>query len=238
MQTSVDAQASIRIVGELHDRNIDQYELISARRALRLLKGNLGQDRLCDLIKEQVAKGNKLFRDHVERSGGRTETGTITIEATNLTVTDFCAWLSRAFTRQDVLIAAQPEHYLMDMVDSHGPHVVETLGDHVVGFHTGGWDESQVAESGGVDRRQSTLTLDDDGTVFGSVSTAFFEAPDGMSAELSITLPATSAPEAIEQHLQHFSVEFRSWMLMAAAESRASVIWPEKTCSDNVYCNY
>jgi hypothetical protein len=47
-------------------------------------------------------------------------------------------------------------------------------------------------------------------------------APEGgMRAELSVTLPATSAPAAIEQHLQHFSVEFRSWMRRAAAETPA-----------------
>ena len=42
-----------------------------------------------------------------------------------------------------------------------------------------------------------------------------------MRAELSVTLPATSATGAIEQHLQHFSVEFRSWMRRAAAETPA-----------------
>ncbi|KAF2487782.1 hypothetical protein BDY17DRAFT_289676 [Neohortaea acidophila] len=214
-------QASVRIAGEPNDGNIDQYELISARRALALLKGKLGQERLRELIKEQVAEGNQLFRDHVKRSAGRTETGKITIEATNLSVADFSGWLSRAFTRQDVLIAAQPEHYVMDMVDPNGPHVVETLGDVIVGFYMGGWDQSQVTgENDGVDRRRSTLRLDDDGTVLGSVSTAFLDAPHGMSAELSITLPATSAPDAIEQHLEHFSVEFRSWMLAAAAEKQ------------------
>ena len=39
-----------------------------------------------------------------------------------------------------------------------------------------------------------------------------------MRAELSVTLPTTSAPYAIDQHLEHFSVEFRNWMLLAAAE--------------------
>ena len=110
----------------------------------------------------------------------------------------------------------------MDMADPSGPHVVETLGEHVVGFYMGGWDESQVDAdtSDSTETRRSLLKLDDDGTVFGSVSTTFLEARHGMTAELSVTLPATSAPEAIEQHLRHFSAEFRSWMLMAASEIR------------------
>ncbi|MFJ1764900.1 hypothetical protein ACIOD2_31555 [Amycolatopsis sp. NPDC088138] len=212
--------ASVRIAGEPDDRNIDRYELDSARRALRLIKGNLG-DRLPALVGEQIAAGNAFFRDHVQRSGGEQATGTVTIEATGLTAAGFSAWMTRAFTREDVLIAAQPEHYLMDMADPRGPHIVEALGEHVVGFRMGGWDESEVP--GGTDRRHSLLTLDDDGTVFGSVSTSFREAAHGMTVELSVTLPATSAPEAVEQHLQHFSVEFRSWLLLAAAETNESI---------------
>lgn len=221
MTIDTNTGASVRISGETDDRNIDRYELISARRALRLLKGNLGYDQLHALVSEQIAEGNALFRDHVERSAGEQVTGMTTIEADGLTAADFSAWMIRAFARRDVLIAAQPEHYLMDMADPHGPHVVETLGDHVVGFYMGGWNEGEidVDESESADKRYSLLKLDDDGTVFGSVSTSFFGAPSGMVAELSVTLPATSAPDAVEQHLEHSSVEFRSWMLHAAAET-------------------
>ncbi|KAK4905579.1 hypothetical protein LTR49_025148 [Elasticomyces elasticus] len=200
------APASVRLAGEPDDRSIDRIELISARRALRLLKGNLGPVGLHALVKKQKAAGNDVFRDHSIRSAGKEATGTITIEATNLTAADFSAWMMRAFACQGALIDAQPEHYLMDMTDQQGPHVVETLGDHVVGFYMGGWDESQIMDTDcdGVDRRRSTLRLDDDGTVVGHVSTTFRETEH----------------EAIEQHLQHFSVEFRNWMLMAAAETQ------------------
>ena len=75
---------SVRILGELDDRSIDRYELTSARRALRLIKGKLGPERLHALVIEQVAEGNTFFRDHVKRSGGERATGTITVEATGL----------------------------------------------------------------------------------------------------------------------------------------------------------
>lgn len=225
MTSDTNMEASVRISGETDDRNIDRYELLSARRALRLLKGNLGRERLHALVSEQIKEGNAIYRDHVKRSGGQKTTGAITIEATGLTAADFSAWMIRAFARQDVVIDAQPEHYLMDVTDPRGPHIVERLGEHVVGFYMGGWDESEVAidDTDSTDKRHSLLTLDNDGTVFGSVSTSFIETEHGMSAELSVTLPATSAPGTIEQHLQHFSVEFRSWMLMAAAETRKNV---------------
>lgn len=211
--------ASVRIAGETDDKNINQYELESARRALRLIKNNLGSEQLHSLVSKEILKGNDLFRDHVKRSAGKQATGTVTIEAIGLTAADFSDWMSRAFIREDVLIDAHPEHYLMNSSDPKAPHIVETLGRHVVGFFMGGWDKSETS-TGDADKHHSHLALDDDGTVFGSVSTLFKETADGMIAELSVTLPATSAPDAVEQHLQHFSVEFRNWMLLAATEIR------------------
>lgn len=222
MTNDTTSPASVRIAGEPNDRNIDLYELQSARRALRLLKGNLGGEQLLELVSPQVKEGNDLFREHVKQSAGREVSGSTTIETTGLSAADFSEWMMRAFAREDVLIAAQPEHYLMHMSDPKGPHVVETLGDHVVGFYMRAWDQSGVDTHGeSTDKRHSTLRLDDDDTLFGSVSTEFIEASGGMKAELSVTLPAT-APHAVEQHLQHFSVEFRSWMLQAAAETAAN----------------
>ena len=221
MTVNTTSVATVRIAGEADDTTINRYELDSARRALRLLKGNLGPERLHALVKEQIVAGNALFRDHVARSNGEQATGTITLEASGLAAADFSAWMSRAFTRPDVLLAAHPEHYL---IDPKGPHIVETLGDHVVGFYIGAWDQSNVRVDGVVNsnKRYSQLLLDDDRTVFGSISTLFSDTADGMRAELSVTLPATSAPYAIDQHLEHFSVEFRNWMLLAAAEISTS----------------
>ena len=220
--SDIDTDASIRIAGETDGRNIDHYELTSARRALRLIKQSLGAERLHALVGEQVAKGNAFFRDHVERSNGEMATGTITIEADGLAPADFGGWMTRAFAQNDILIGAHPEHYLSAVGDPRGPHIVETLDDHVVGFFIGAWDDSKVPPQSGGDnanRRHSVLKLDDDETVFGSVSTAFHATPQGMRAELSVALPK-SAPGAVEQHLEHFAVEFRSWMRLAAAETR------------------
>jgi hypothetical protein len=50
------------------------------------------------------------------------------------------------------------------------------------------------------------------------VANAFVEEADGLIARLSVTLPSTCGPEVVEQHLEHFAVEFRNWILAAAAE--------------------
>jgi hypothetical protein len=213
-------KASVRIVGEADDESINRYELSSALRALRLIKSSLGQERLYDLVKPQIAEGNALFREHVKNSAGKQATGTVKIEAIGLKAADFAAWMLRAFSRAEVLIAAHPEHYAMDISIPGRPLIVETLGDHVIAFKMAGWEKASDGSTESTDKRQSLMVLADDETVFGSVATLFTDTTDGMIAELSVTLPATSAPYAINQHLEHFSVEFRNWMLMAAEDIR------------------
>jgi hypothetical protein len=218
MTIDIGAEAAIRIAGEPDHTSIDRYELEAARRALRLLKHSLGSDRLYTIARRQAAEGNAFYREHVKRSNGEQATGTVVLEADGLTVPVFGEWMSRLFARHHALIDAHPEHYVIDSGDARGPHIVEMMGDHVVGFHMGVWDEN----SDGAGLRRSQMALDDDGTVFGAVAVAFRPAPNGMFAELSVTLPATCASRAVEQHLHHFAVEFRNWMALAATETRAN----------------
>lgn len=76
------------------------------------------------------------------------------------------------------------------------------------------------ATSGTADEaRRSLLTLDD-GTVVGSIANAFADEKDGFTLRLSVTLPETAAPEVIQQHLEHFAVEYRNWIVQAAAEQQ------------------
>ena len=86
------------------------------------------------------------------------------------------------------------------------------------------WDESATPETttpvpddAAPRGRRSHLVLED-GTVVGSIANSFAEEENGFTARLSVTLPVTCGPEVIDHHLQHFAVEFRNWILRAAAE--------------------
>ncbi|MBT2551029.1 hypothetical protein [Arthrobacter sp. ISL-65] len=214
------------MTGEDGDGSIEGFELVSARRALKLLKGNLGRARLLELLQDEIAAGNDFLRAHAERSAGRERTGTTTLRAHGITAAQFTGWLSQAFAHEDVLLAGHPEHYSIHSEAGGNVNIVETLGDHVGSFYMREWDQSVVteqeqdqpvapAETAGP--RRSRLALGD-GTVVGSISNSFDEEPDGFTARLSVTLPATCDPDVVEQHLQHFAVEFRNWILTAAAE--------------------
>jgi hypothetical protein len=206
--------ATVRVAGG--DVSIDRFEVVAARRALALLKGALGRERLLDLLRDEIAAGSAYLREHVERSGGRETTGTTTLEADGISAERFVAWLSQAFGREDVLLAGHPEHW---SIHPSGGRVtiVETLGDHVCSFVMREWDDAATPPRDGTYGRRSHLVLDD-GTVVGSISNSFAETDGGFTARLSVTLPETCGAAVVDHHLEHFAVEFRNWILGAAAE--------------------
>jgi hypothetical protein len=224
MTTTSTTEQWVRLAGEDTDATIDGFELFSARRALRLLKDNLGRERLLELLRDEIAAGDAFLREHIDRSAGAEATGTTTLHAHGITAAEFGAWLGRAFAREDVMLAGHPEHYSIHAAPGHNVNIVETLGEYVCSFFMRPWDDSVVPEQGSpaaagakpAGRRSHMLLAD--GTVVGSIANAFDEQPDGFAARLSVTLPATCAPDVVEQHLEHFAVEFRTWILAAARE--------------------
>ncbi|WP_223693560.1 hypothetical protein [Leifsonia poae] len=227
MSRATNIQATVRLSGENTDATIDGFELFSARRALELLKRKLGRERLVELLADEIAAGDAFLRGHLERSAGEEATGTTTLRARGITAAAFGAWLGAAFAREDVMLAGHPEHYSIHAAPGQNVNIVETLDEYVCSFFMRPWDDSVIVdqELPAADRsrpagRRSHMLLAD-GTVVGSIANAFDEEPDGFTARLSVTLPATCAPAVIDQHLEHFAVEFRTWILRAATERSA-----------------
>ncbi|SEE30536.1 hypothetical protein SAMN04489740_1087 [Arthrobacter alpinus] len=221
----------VRLVSEDTDESIDGFELFSARRALGLLKGKLGRERLLELLHDEIAAGDAFLRTSVERSDGQERTGTTRLRAHGITAAQFTAWLGRAFSRNDVMLAGHPEHYSIHAQPGGTVNIVETLGEYVCSFFMREWDDSVLVKrpsdtSAKPAGRRSQLLLED-GTVVGSIENAFDEELDGFTATLSVTLPAICGPDVIRQHLEHFAVEFRTWILRAAAAPAGpeSVVW-------------
>lgn len=223
--TAGSSTPTVRLEGDDSDSTIDGYELFGGRRALALLKGKLGRDRILDLLADEVADGDAFLRDHLSRSAGEEATGTATLRAHGITADEFTGWLARAFAREDVMLAGNPEHYSIHAEPGANVNIVETLHDKVCSFFMRPYDASIIVDqelpAGKPAGRRSHMLLAD-GTVVGSIANAFDEEDDGFTARLSVTLPATCAPDVIEQHLEHFAVEFRTWILRAAQELRAA----------------
>lgn len=221
MTTPSAPRHSVRLAGETTDSTIDRFELSSARRALALLKDKLGREQLLHLLSDEIAAGDAFLRDHLARSDGQETTGTTTLRAHGTSAAEFTRWLGRAFAREEIMLAGHPEHYSIHAEPGSDVNIVETLGDQVCSFFMRPYVASVIVdEAPPSDKpagRRSHMLLAD-GTVVGSITNAFDEEQDGFTARLTVTLPATCAPDVIEQHLEHFAVEFRTWILAAAAE--------------------
>jgi hypothetical protein len=209
--------AWVRLAGAPDDSTIARFEVRAARRALALLKAKLGRERLLELLADEITAGEAYLRDQVARSAGEELTGTTTLHAHGITAAQFTGWLSQAFGREDVLLAGHPEHYSIHAAGGR-VDIVETLGDHVCSFSMREWDEATApaAPTG----RRSRLVLGD-GTVVGGITSSFTDVEGGFTASLSVTLPASCGPAVVEHHLEHFAVEFHTWILRAASESSA-----------------
>lgn len=209
----------VRLDGDDRDATVDGFELTSARRALALLKERLGRERLLELLRDDIAAGDAFLRDHLARSEGRRATGTTVLRAHGISARQFGGWLGQAFAREDVMLAGHPEHYAIHAEPGERVNIVETLGDQVCSFFMQEWDDALTEQPpAGPPVRRSRMALAD-GTIIGSIANAFHDTDDGFTAHLSVTLPATCDPEVVEQHLEHFAVEFRTWILRAAEES-------------------
>lgn len=219
--TSAATKPSVHPAGEDDDHSIERFELAAAHRALALLKGTLGRDRLLHLLCDEIAAGETFLRTHVGRSAGQETTGTTILQAHGLSSAQFTGWLGQAFGREDVLLAGHPGHYSIH-ASAGRVNIVETLGDHVCSFFMQPWNDALALPAPAPDgtpptTRRSRILLED-GTIVGSITNTFRDEGDGFTAHLSVTLPLTCGEEVVEHHLQHFAVEFHNWILSAARE--------------------
>lgn len=56
-----------------------------------------------------------------------------------------------------------------------------------------------------------------DGTVVGRALIQFGDTADGCTSNLTVYFPVTCPDEVLDHHLRHYAVEFRNWIVAAAA---------------------
>ncbi|MGW0786606.1 hypothetical protein [Streptomyces sp. NPDC002913] len=207
--------------------SIDDFELFYARRALDRFRRRLGRQGLLDLLAADIEEGNAFLRESARASDGIFKAGTTVLATRGLSSSAFMAWMEKAFAGdENALLAAHPEHYVMAPGADGAFNVVENIGPHVCSFYMGGWGTEAMAwavdadellpESEYPHKMSSNLFLDD-GTVVGRALTQFGDTADGFSASLTVYVPAACPQDVLEHHLRHYAVEFRNWIIAAAA---------------------
>lgn len=205
---------------------IDDFELFYARRAVERFRTLLGRQGLLDLLAADIEEGNAFLRESAVASGGAFKGGTTVLQAQGLTSGEFLAWMDKAFAGDEQpLLAAHPEHYAMG-TDEIGARVVENIGPHVASFYMGGWgtdaldwakDAAELLPESEYPRKMSSNLFLADGTVVGRALIQFGDTADGFTSNLTVYFPATCPDEVLDHHLRHYAVEFRNWIVAAAA---------------------
>lgn len=207
--------------------SIDDFELFYARRAMDRFRARLGRQGLLDLLAADIEEGNAFLRECARASDGEFHAGTTVLQARGLTSGEFLAWMDAAFTSDDSrpLLAAHPEHYVMG-TDETGARVVENIGPHVCSFYMGGWgtaamawadDAPELLPESEFPRKMSSNLFLEDGTVVGRALIQFGDTVDGFTANLTVYFPTACPQEVLEHHMRHYAVEFRNWIVAAAA---------------------
>ncbi|KIF67005.1 hypothetical protein HY68_35025 [Streptomyces sp. AcH 505] len=206
--------------------SIDDFELFYARRALDRFRTRLGREGLLDLLAADIEEGNAFLRECARTSKDRFKAGTTVLAVQGLTSAAFLAWMDEAFAGDEhALLVAHPEHYVMG-TDDIGARVVENIGPYVCSFYMGGWGTAALAWAEDADellpesefpRKMSSNLFLADGTVVGRALIQFGDTADGFTANLTVYFPVTSPDDVLEHHLRHYAVEFRNWIVAAAA---------------------
>ncbi|MFC8231361.1 hypothetical protein [Streptomyces sp. NPDC057287] len=221
------ATAAVTLVsGPAGTGSIDDFELFYARRALGRFRARLGRQGLLDLLAADIDEGNAFLRESARASDGGYTGGTTVLSTQGLGAGEFVAWMDKAFADENVLLAAQPEHYLMVGQANGSVHVVENVGPHICSFYLGDWAAEAMAWADDADEllpkadfpyKKATNLFLADGTIVGRVLIQFGETDDGFTSSLTVYLPASCPQDVLDHHLRHFAVEFRNWITAAAA---------------------
>ncbi|MFF7335051.1 hypothetical protein ACIQU5_33415 [Streptomyces sp. NPDC090306] len=206
--------------------SIDDFELFYARRALGRFRSLLGRQNLLDLLAADIEKGNASLAEYARASGGDFTGGTTELATRGMAAGEFLAWMDKAFADEEVLLAAQPEHYSMVNQADGTVHVVENIGPHVCSFFLGDWAAEAMAWADDADAllpkeafpfKKATNLFLADGTVVGRVMIQFGDTEEGFTSNLTVYLPTACPREVLDHHLRHFAVEFRNWIVAAGA---------------------
>ena len=151
-------------------------------------------------------------------SFGRRSTSVCELHVTRGTANEFVDWFTDVGRDDYVrsMIAAHPDHFLIDTATDGRQEVIETIGGSPLAtrFFVDYEDTSPLVtprdpafaiEAAGVARTEGGLAI-------GGVRHEFCDEASGFRARLCVEFPALTAPHMIAQHRWHLACEFSNWI--------------------------
>jgi uncharacterized protein len=228
MQRTVSTQSPVSVTiaaGPTGTAIADSFELQHARQVLAKLKARIGRHGLLKLLAADIKEGDDFLREMAMRSHRVLRPATTVLTVHGLKAAQFLRWLDISFTDESVLLAAEPDHFVMAPNPDSTVMVAENLGPYVCRIYLPAFDAAVnwtaetvnelLPESDYPYRRIADMSLED-GTVVGRMLTQFGDTDDGFTASLTVYFPVTCPEALFEHHRQHLAVEFSNWIHAAA----------------------
>ncbi len=197
--------------------DIRDLELERARHALTYLKQKLGNDRMRQLIDDDLRAMMAKVRGWVEMSAGAWQSGTVTLAVPGPSASAFQDWYVANVTgkREAELRAGHPEHFISHPL-SDTVEVVENIGETELPWRVFyrtlpedfrfpmPWDPAYSGHYG-------MEILDCDGLRVGYSMRQSRDEADGLHLSFTTHLPNAAPADLVRRHLNHFAIEFRNW---------------------------
>lgn len=199
--------------------DVRRWELQRSHDALMLLKERIGDERMRELLADDLRASDEVMRTAADSSGGRWRSAVTEMRAEGITAEEFLTWWRASLAGGDrvALLSANPEHYLADSRDGV-VEIVETIGSGPLRFFLTFHDGVEIADEGWEDypvRIGGTGRLSD-GTEIARVMHEFADGPDGgLRIRLTIQFPAAAPEHVFTGHQWHFACEFLNWLTAA-----------------------
>lgn len=198
-----------------------RLELARAKGALAYLKERVGNDRMRELLADDLRVTTDRTTAWARESDGRWQTGVLELVVPGPDAKTFHGWFMAMMRddRQADLRAAHPDHF-MNMPLGPRAEVIENLGEDDLPWFihlefTGDPARFPDAWNDDYPERLGAVIRNADGVDIGSAQHEMKDAEDGMHILLKIHLPAAAPARLVRGHLEHFAVEFTNWTRQA-----------------------
>jgi len=198
-------------------------DLARQRAAFTDSKLSLGADEIRRRLARDICLAGVVARGSTRLSAGRRVTSVCDLHVTGGSAAAFVEWFTDA-ERDDYarsMIAANPDHFLIDTAPDGRQEVIETTGGSPLAtqFFVDYDDTSPLVtprdaaypvEAAGVARTAAGLAI-------GGVRHEFRDEANGFHARLCVEFPRLTASYMVAQHRWHLACEFGNWIEAAFA---------------------
>ncbi|MGI5170936.1 hypothetical protein ACQEU3_41950 [Spirillospora sp. CA-253888] len=196
------------------------------RRAFAESKIALGAEEIGRRLRRDLRIGDAVSATTARLSRGGRAMSVCDLHVAAGGAAEFVRWFTDTARPDYVhsMIAASPDHFLIQTAPDGTQEVVETTGGSPLAtrFFVDYTDLSALASApdSRFTAQAAGVAISAGGRTIGGVRHQFRDGPDGLHARLCVEFPRLVAPHMISQHRWHLAAEFSNWIEFAFARDR------------------